>query len=42
MNMTIVDRRTKVILRMTDYELWEVNLISGHMVILLADEYVGS
>ena len=42
MNMTIVDRKIKVILRMTDYELWEVNLIHGLMMILLADEYVGA
>ena len=27
---------------MTDYELWEVNLIRELMVILLAAEYVGS
>ena len=42
MNMTIVDQKTKIISRMTDYELWKVNLIHGLMVILLADEYVGS
>ena len=41
MSMTIVDWRTKVIFRITDYELWEVNLIHGLMVILLADEYIG-
>ena len=41
MNMTIVDRRMKVIWRIIDYELWKVNLIPGLMVILLTDEYVG-
>ena len=37
MNMIIVDRRTKVILRMTDYELWEANLIPERMVMNISD-----
>jgi len=37
MNMTIVDRRTDVILRITDYELWEVNLIPELMVMNMSD-----
>jgi len=42
MNVTIVDGKTKVILRMIDYEFWKVNLIHVLMMICLVDEYVGS
>jgi len=40
MNMNMVGRKAKVILRMI--ELWKVILIHELMLILLADEYVGS